>query len=53
MTEAEIDLSKREHAVLRYWTRGIIRWGTPSRLILDRGLIWNLRDEEPITREGR
>ena len=53
MTEREIERSKRDHAILRYWVRHIVLWGTPSRLGLFDGVLWDLQREEPITRGKR
>lgn len=43
MTDREIEMSKWHHEVLRYWLRGLVRCGTPSRLGVwpEANLLWD------------
>lgn len=55
MTDREIELSKRQHDILRYWLRGLVRHGTPSRLGVHCGgtLLWDCANDRQVLRDDK
>jgi hypothetical protein len=52
MTTVEIERSRIDHRVLRYWTRAMVRINTPSRLGIhyEGRVLWDHVEDRPVVK---